>query len=157
VRAAVLYGAGNLRIEVRPEPHAGPGQIVVRMIYAGMCGTDVEAYEHGFLPPHMVLGHENVGEIIEIGDGVTGDWQVGERIIVVTNTVAAAVNNGTIVALTKGSTWAVTDTNHLTKLTLDAHSAIKAARGSLTMTVDGATVVPTPGASYTGAIVLRVG
>lgn len=81
MRAAVLYGAGDLRIEVRPEPHAGPGQMVVRMIYSGMCGTDVEAYEHGFLPPQMVLGHENVGEIIEIGDGVAGDWRVGDRII----------------------------------------------------------------------------
>jgi threonine dehydrogenase-like Zn-dependent dehydrogenase len=81
VRAAVLHGTGNLCIEERPLPHAGPGQLVVKMIYAGMCGTDVEAYAHGFLPPHMVLGHENVGEIVEIGEGVAGGWQVGMRII----------------------------------------------------------------------------
>jgi threonine dehydrogenase-like Zn-dependent dehydrogenase len=81
MRAAVLYGAGNLRVEERPTPHAGHGQMVVRIVVAGMCGTDVEAYEHGFLPPNMVLGHENVGEIVEIGEGVRGDWRVGERII----------------------------------------------------------------------------
>jgi L-iditol 2-dehydrogenase len=62
-------------------PHAGPGQLVVRMLYAGMCGTDVEAYEHPILPPNMVLGHENVGEIVEVGAGVRGDWRVGMRII----------------------------------------------------------------------------
>jgi len=81
MRAAVLHGTGDLRIEERPMPHAGPGQIVVRILVAGMCGTDVEAYEHPILPPNMVLGHENVGEIVEFGDGVLGGWQVGDRII----------------------------------------------------------------------------
>jgi (R,R)-butanediol dehydrogenase/meso-butanediol dehydrogenase/diacetyl reductase len=81
MRAVVLHGTGDVRVEERPTPHAGPGQVVVRMLYAGMCGTDVEAYEHPILPPGMVLGHENVGEIVEIGDGVRGDWKVGDRII----------------------------------------------------------------------------
>ncbi|MGC3993139.1 MAG: zinc-binding dehydrogenase [Propionicimonas sp.] len=81
MRAAVLYGTGDLRVEERPVPHAGPGQLVVRMLYAGLCGTDVEAYEHPILPPDMVLGHENVGEIIEVGEGVRGDCTVGMRII----------------------------------------------------------------------------
>lgn len=81
MRAVVLYGPGDVRVEERPRPSAGPGQLVVRMLYAGMCGTDVEAYEHPILPPDMVLGHENIGEIVEIGDGVRGPWQVGMRII----------------------------------------------------------------------------
>lgn len=81
MRAVVLHGTGDVRVEERPTPHAGPGQLVVRMLYAGMCGTDVEAYEHPILPPNMVLGHENVGEIVEIGNGVRGDWKLGDRII----------------------------------------------------------------------------
>ncbi|MFT4108707.1 zinc-dependent alcohol dehydrogenase [Propionicimonas sp.] len=81
MRSAVLYGTGDLRVEERAVPHAGPGQLVVRMLYAGLCGTDVEAYQHPILPPDMVLGHENVGEIVEVGDGVRGPWQVGMRII----------------------------------------------------------------------------
>ena len=64
MRAVVLHGPGDVRVEERPVPHAGPGQLVVRMLYAGMCGTDVEAYQHPILPPDMVLGHENVGEIV---------------------------------------------------------------------------------------------
>lgn len=81
MRAAVLHGTGDLRIEERPTPHAGPGQVVVRIRYAGMCGTDVEAFEHPILPPDMVLGHENVGEVVEVGDGVRGGLRIGDRII----------------------------------------------------------------------------
>lgn len=81
MRAVVLHGVGDVRVEERPMPSAGPGQLVVRILYAGMCGTDVEAYEHPILPANMVLGHENVGEIVEIGDGVRGDWKLGMRII----------------------------------------------------------------------------
>lgn len=81
MRAAVLHGTGDLRVEERPTPHAGHGQLVVRMLYAGLCGTDVEAFQHPILPPDMVLGHENIGEIVEVGDDVRGGWQVGDRVI----------------------------------------------------------------------------
>lgn len=73
---------------------------------------------------------------------------------VVTNTPSAAVNNGALVSLVNGSVWRVKGTCHLTRLSIDASSKVKAAHGSLTMTVDGATVVPTPGQTWTGAIVL---
>ncbi|MCA0295199.1 MAG: hypothetical protein LCH96_07775 [Actinobacteria bacterium] len=76
---------------------------------------------------------------------------------VVTNTPSAAVNNGTIVTLADHSTWTVTGTCHLTSLTFDATSRIRAAAGSLTMTVDGATVAAVAGTTYTGAIVLTIG
>jgi hypothetical protein len=75
----------------------------------------------------------------------------------VSNTPSAAINNGVLVSLANGSTWTVTGTCHLTRLTIDAASTLKAARGKLTMTVDGTTVVPVAGGSYTGAIVLKVG
>lgn len=43
MKAAVFYGIGDLRVEERPMPKAGPGQMVVKIDYCGVCGTDVEA------------------------------------------------------------------------------------------------------------------
>ena len=73
----------------------------------------------------------------------------------VSNSPQAAVNNGVIVSLASGSTWTVTGTSYLTALSLDATSAVTGQRGTkVTMTVDGTTTAITPGASYTGAIVI---
>ena len=76
---------------------------------------------------------------------------------IVTNTVQAAVNNGAIVRLNSGSTWTVTGTSHLTSLTLAADAAVRAPRGKrVTLTVDGKETALTPGAGYTGDLVLTV-
>jgi hypothetical protein len=78
-------------------------------------------------------------------------WELGA----VTNTAQPAVNNGVIVALTKGSTWTVTGKSYLTALSLDATSAVTGpAGGKVTVTVNGTAVTVTPGAKYTGAIVV---
>ena len=56
------------------EPHAGPGQVKVKIAHAGICGTDVHiasgAFFHYF--PPLVLGHEFSGEVVETGPGVEG-------------------------------------------------------------------------------------
>lgn len=76
----------------------------------------------------------------------------------VTNTVRPAVNNGVIVQLNSGSTWAVTGTSHLTRLTLAADAAVRAASGkSVAMTADGTQTAIEAGGAYSGAIVLTVG
>ncbi|MFE4626422.1 hypothetical protein [Streptomyces mirabilis] len=76
----------------------------------------------------------------------------------VTNTVKPAVNNGVIVRLNSGSTWTVTGTSYLTRLTLAADAAVRAVSGkSVTMTVDGTQTAIEAGGVYSGAIVLTVG
>lgn len=80
MKAGVFYGKGDLRIEERPMPHAGPGQMVVKIDYCGVCGTDVEAYNYEIVKPVIVLGHENVGTVHEVGEGVTG-FQVGDKVL----------------------------------------------------------------------------
>ena len=78
-------------------------------------------------------------------------WELGA----VTNTPQAAINNGVIVSLASRSTWTVTGTSYLTALSLDATSAVTGPRGGqATMTVNGKATAITPGASYTGAIVI---
>lgn len=71
---ALVYTAPN-RVEMRDldAPRPGPGEVLVRVAATGICGSDV----HGFLghsarrKPGLVLGHETVGVVGEIGEGVT--------------------------------------------------------------------------------------
>lgn len=81
MKAAVYYGKKDVRIEERAKPVAGEGQLVVKIDFVGLCGTDVEAYSTGcFLARGMVLGHENIGTVVEVGPGVEG-YAVGDRLL----------------------------------------------------------------------------
>jgi L-iditol 2-dehydrogenase len=84
--AAVLHGAGELRIEDRPEPEPGPGQVLVAVEAVGVCGSDVHYFEHGRIGQHvvrapMVLGHEAAGTIVAVGAGVD-PGRVGELVAI---------------------------------------------------------------------------
>lgn len=63
MRTAVLYGKEDIRIEDRPVPEPGPGQMLVKIDYVGICGTDIEFYKLGQTPTPLpkILGHENSG------------------------------------------------------------------------------------------------
>lgn len=81
MKVAVYEGVKSIRLQERPNPKPAPGEVIIKIKYCGICGTDVHAYLHeGLLPPGLVLGHENVGTIAEIGEGVEG-WKVGERVV----------------------------------------------------------------------------
>jgi L-iditol 2-dehydrogenase len=84
MRAAVLREPGNVVIEERPVPRAGPGEVVVRVRAVGVCGSDTHYYEHGrigrfVVEAPLVLGHEAAGEVTDLGPGVTR-LVVGERV-----------------------------------------------------------------------------
>lgn len=84
MRAAVLRGPGDVVIEDRPAPNAGPGEVVVRVSSVGVCGSDTHYYDHGrigrfVMERPLVLGHEAAGEVTELGPGVTG-LSVGQRV-----------------------------------------------------------------------------
>ncbi|MFH0520045.1 NAD(P)-dependent alcohol dehydrogenase [Streptomyces sp. M41] len=75
MRAAVLKAPKELRIEERPVPRPGPGQVLVRVEAVGICGSDVHYYEHGRIGDFvvrapMVLGHEPGGTVVALGTGV---------------------------------------------------------------------------------------
>ncbi len=82
MKAAVYEGPHVIRLQERPTPKAGVGEAIVKIKYCGICGTDVHAYRDGIpgIPAGIVLGHENVGTVAELGAGV-GGWKVGERVI----------------------------------------------------------------------------
>ena len=91
MRAAVWHGYKDLRIEDKEIPLPGPGQVQIRVDWAGICGTDRHEYEGpNFIPvkkPHrltgrvapLTIGHEFAGRISMLGEGVTG-WHVGDRV-----------------------------------------------------------------------------
>ncbi len=80
MKVAVYYNNSDVRIEERPTPEIGDGEILVRIMASGICGTDaVEWYRIKKAP--RVLGHEIAGEIVRIGNEVKG-LTVGDRVFV---------------------------------------------------------------------------
>lgn len=82
MRAAQFVAVGEpLRLAEVPRPAAEPGGLVFKVKACGICASDLHAAEvPGLLQPGNVLGHEYVGEVVEVGPGVNG-WQVGERLV----------------------------------------------------------------------------
>ncbi|MCI5208354.1 MAG: zinc-binding alcohol dehydrogenase [Candidatus Electrothrix sp. ATG2] len=83
MKAAVVYGADDIRIEDYRDPVAGPGEVVVATKVAGICGKDVKTMLGEGLTDNLpaVLGHDISGEISEIGTGVQG-YSVGDPVAV---------------------------------------------------------------------------
>jgi L-iditol 2-dehydrogenase len=84
VKVVRFHAPGDVRVEEAPEPDAGPGQVKLRIRNCSTCGTDVKIFRfgHHHIVPPRVMGHEIAGEIVSIGDGVTG-WAEGDRVQVI--------------------------------------------------------------------------
>jgi (R,R)-butanediol dehydrogenase/meso-butanediol dehydrogenase/diacetyl reductase len=80
MKAAVYKGDQHFEIEEIPTPTAGPAQVVVKVHFCAVCGTDVHAFLYDVAPPGTVLGHEFAGDVVEVGSDVT-KWKVGDRVI----------------------------------------------------------------------------
>jgi L-iditol 2-dehydrogenase len=79
MRVAVTVEPGETRIEERPDPACGPGDVVCRVLACATCGSDVGWYVRHKLP--AVLGHEPAGEVVEVGAGV-GGLAVGDGVAI---------------------------------------------------------------------------
>ena len=94
MRAAVYHGRRDVRVESVAEPRQpGPGEVLLRVQRAGICGTDAHEYLHGpvlvplgarhpasgHLGP-MILGHEFAGQVVDVGPGVAR-FGVGDRVV----------------------------------------------------------------------------
>lgn len=83
MKALVLHGDYDIVVEERPEPQAGPGQVIIDVIATGICGSDFHGYsgENGRRHPGQIMGHETVGRIGHVGPDVT-DLQAGQLVTV---------------------------------------------------------------------------
>jgi L-iditol 2-dehydrogenase len=75
---------GDVHVSERPHPDAGPGELLVRTLACGLCGSDVHAWRqdtgYEWVRTPVTLGHEAVGVVIGTGPGVPGDW-IGRRVV----------------------------------------------------------------------------
>jgi 2-desacetyl-2-hydroxyethyl bacteriochlorophyllide A dehydrogenase len=82
MKATVFHGPENIRVEEVPRPHAGAGEAVIRITLTTICGTDLHIVRGEYpVRPGLVIGHEPVGVIEELGEGVTG-YKLGDRVLV---------------------------------------------------------------------------
>jgi len=77
MRTAVLVEPGTFELRDRDRPEPDPDDVVVAVRNVGICGSDIHYYEHGRIGEYVVespiiLGHEAAGEVVEVGDAVTG-------------------------------------------------------------------------------------
>src|SRR2546430_9308213 len=93
MRAALYYGRQDLRLTSVPEPEPGPGEVKLRVLYNGICGSDLLEYFDGPVTtrstPHpltgvqnpVIMGHELCGEVVVLGAGIE-DLAVGTLVAV---------------------------------------------------------------------------
>lgn len=74
----------QMAYQVRNKPQPAAGEALLKIISAGICGTDIHAWggNQPFFSYPRVLGHELCGEVVELGEGVSG-WKVGQRASVI--------------------------------------------------------------------------
>ncbi len=99
MKAVVMHGPEDYRLEELPVPQAGPGEVVIKVDHAGVCASDMKCFygaHHfwgagervGYAQPPITSGHEFAGEVVQLGEGAEekyglaiGDAAVSEQII----------------------------------------------------------------------------
>ncbi|MFQ6092755.1 MAG: zinc-dependent dehydrogenase [bacterium] len=79
MRVAMYYNNRDVRLEEMPKPKIGPGELLVKVMASGICGSDVMEWYRIKKAP-LVLGHEIAGEIVQVGEGV--GYKIGDRVFV---------------------------------------------------------------------------
>lgn len=89
MKAAIYHGIGDVRVEDVEKPEIGAGELLVRVRVCAICGGDLRTFRHGHpkIHPPVILGHEFVGTVAEVGAGAP--YRVGERV-----TAAPAIGCG---------------------------------------------------------------
>jgi len=82
MKATVFHGRNDISVEEVPRPQAGAGEAVIRITLTTICGTDLHIVRGEYpVKPGLIIGHEPVGVIAELGPGVTG-YEIGDRVLV---------------------------------------------------------------------------
>ena len=83
MKAAVFRGTGTVQIEERKKPVPRAGQAVIRITTTTICGTDVHIVKGEYpVKSGLILGHEPVGIIDSLGEGLEDEYFVGQRVVV---------------------------------------------------------------------------
>ena len=90
--AVICYGPRDYRLETRPVPQPGPGEILVRVRAVGICASDLKCYQGapmfwgdgvnpGYCEREVIPGHEFVGEVVALGEGSDPNWAPGDMVV----------------------------------------------------------------------------
>jgi len=79
MRTAMYYNNRDVRLEEVPTPTIGPGELLVKIMASGICGSDVMEWYRLHKAP-LILGHEIAGEVVQVGEGVK-DFALGNRVV----------------------------------------------------------------------------
>ncbi|GAA4425907.1 galactitol-1-phosphate 5-dehydrogenase [Georgenia halophila] len=81
MKALKLAEFGRMEVVDLPDPEPGPGEVVIRIVATGVCGSDLHGFtgENGRRVPGQVMGHESVGTVAALGSGVDG-FDVGDPV-----------------------------------------------------------------------------
>jgi len=82
MKAALVQSDASLKMADHPAPDAAPGNVVVKVAYCGICGSDLHMLEVGLFPEGCIIGHEFSGTVAAVGKGVEG-WEVGDPVAVI--------------------------------------------------------------------------
>lgn len=95
MKVGILHGPGDLRLDEVDRPGIGPDDIAVKIISAGICGTDLHFRHMGprYAGQPMPLGHEYAGEVVEVGQNVES-FSPGDRVAYNSNNSPADMGRG---------------------------------------------------------------
>lgn len=80
---AVVFESNEkpLVLQDLPRPEPGPNELLLKVKACGICGSDIHAYQAKLIEEGIVFGHELAGEIVAVGEGAEGEWNVGDRVV----------------------------------------------------------------------------
>jgi threonine dehydrogenase-like Zn-dependent dehydrogenase len=84
MRALVKYASGKGNVGIRDVPVREPAadEILIKIKYCGICGTDMHIYADEFPnSPPVIMGHEYAGTVVKVGERAQSDWKVGDRVV----------------------------------------------------------------------------
>src|SRR3954470_15902002 len=85
MKALVWHGKEDIRCDTVTDPEIeDPRDAIVKVTSCAICGSDLHLF-HNFIPamlPGDIMGHEMMGEVVEVGRGVNGELKKGERVVV---------------------------------------------------------------------------
>lgn len=112
MKAVVVYGAGDLRVEETESPELADDLVSVRIVYGGICGSDLHYAETGSngaytINEPLTLGHEVVGVVEAVGPAVVDETRVGDRVAIhpATPTPHRGGRHGVGLNLSRGGTY----------------------------------------------------
>jgi len=82
MKIAAYVDKGEMEIRDVPVPEPGDRELLVKVVYCGVCGSDIHQVQYGMEEPdNIMMGHEGSGVVAQVGKGVEG-WSEGDRVII---------------------------------------------------------------------------